>query len=182
MKNNYFMKTTLTTFLSLLFFLPFSTEALASEKLPKSDKKVNYLFVQSANRVKIEVNKKHPHTYKITLKNVNPYVTYFSDRPNRETNTMSTEKFIRLWHRKGDNLSKNPPNADLVATQVGFFSDHKLINFVVELTEPHYDPKAKTLTYIAKPLKGSTLPPIHSVTLHHVFLFIDDVCLSCWGD
>ena len=68
------------------------------------------------------------------------------------------------------------------ATQIGFYSDHKLINFVVELTDPHYDAKSKTLTYIAKPLKGSEIPTINSLTLHHVYLFIDDVCLSCWGN
>ena len=168
---------------SLIFASTVSALPSSHKNTVKNSGKENYLFVQSASKVKIEVVKGHTHLYKVTLKNVSPYVTYFADRPYRNTNTMSTEKFVELWHKqKGDSFLQNPPNADLVATQIGFYSDHKLINFVVELTDPHYDAKSKTLTYIAKPLKGSEVPTINSLTLHHVYLFIDDVCLSCWGN
>ena len=186
MKYHNVIKTGVTTLLAL--FVSLSTSAVfalpkAQNTALKNADKASYLFVQSAGTVKIEASNTHSSVYKVTLKNVSPYVTYFSDRPYRNTSTMATEKFVELWHKpKGNSFLHNPPNADLVAIQTGFFSDHKLINFVVELSQPHYDAKSKTLTYIAKPLKGSDTPTIPSVTLHHVFLFIDDVCLSCWGD
>lgn len=151
----------------------------------KNDRKqnTNYLFVQSAQEAKIERDEKSPHLYRVTLKNVSPYVTYFSDRPARKTNTMGIEKFVRFWGKKLSNgFSQNPPNADLVAipeSKKGILKDNA-VNFVVQLTNPSYDKKSKTLTYMAKPLQGS-MQPNGTTTFHHIFLFVDDVCLSCWG-
>lgn len=176
-------KSNLMAFLTLLFIGFWGDVAMAS-KLPKAEKDhINYLFVQSAGKVRIEADEKCPGTYKVILKNVHPYVTYFSDRPYRKTNSMPVQQFVALWNRKGpDNFTDNPPNADLVAARVGFFERHELHNFVVELKAPQYDAKSKTLTYVVSPLNGSELPRARSMTLHHVFLFIDDVCLACWDN
>jgi hypothetical protein len=180
------IKTNIITLL-LLLLLSFSNNVMALQKSEKALKskpnEMHYLFAQSAGKVKIQASEKDPSTYKVALKNVDPYITYFTDRPYRSTNIMPIEKFVKLWHKHhGDHFSHIPPNADLIGTKGGFFSDHKLMHFVVELTEPYYDRRAKTLTYIVKPVKGSVMPSTYSLTLHRVFLFIDDVCLSCWED
>jgi hypothetical protein len=185
MKYHSAVKTKITTIWFFLLLLSFSNSVLASPKAEKALTKMDkarYLFIQSASKIKIVANKKHPNTYKITLKNVNPYVTCFSDRPYRNTRMIPTEKFVELWHQQRENsFLRNPPNAGLIATQTNFFSKDKLMNFVVELTEPHYNAKAKTLTYIVKPVPGSTTLTLAPMTLHNVLLFIDDdVCLSCW--
>ncbi|MBP6103797.1 MAG: hypothetical protein KBD23_00300 [Gammaproteobacteria bacterium] len=180
MKNH--LKTTLNTFLSLLLLLSFSSATLSEPSTRKvNHKNINYLFVQSAPKLQLEQDKEKPNVYRIILKDVNPDVTYFTERPYRKTYTMPTVEFIQLWEKKNKNsFLYNPPNAAVVATQKSFFSKDTLLNVVMELTAPYYDEQAKTLSYTAKLLEGNMSPHTHSVTFEQAFLFIDDVCLSCW--
>jgi len=176
------LKKTLSTFLSLLLLVTFSNTALSAPSARKvNHKNINYLFVQSATKLQLEKNKEKPNVYKIILKNVNPSVTYFTERPYRKTYTMPTAEFIQLWEKKNKNsFLYSPPNAAVVATHKNFFSKDTLLNVVMELTEPSYDEKANTLSYTAKVLEGNIAPDTHAGTFEQAFLFIDDVCLSCW--
>ena len=142
-------------------------------KIPKGD----LLLVQSAHGADLRYNKS-TNTYIITLKKVAPFVTYFSERPDRNAGSISIDKFLELWQKPVENnFSANPPNADLHATEL--MSSKEAINLAVELSDPVYDPKSHTLSYTAKPLNGTTYLP-EKAKLHHILLFIDDVCLSCW--
>lgn len=132
--------------------------------------KTKYCFAQSANEAKL--SRKSNDTFTLTLKGVNPYVTYFSERPKRKVGYMSTKGFVKYWkYESPQSFKYDPPNADVSGVQIG-----KTSNFVLELTNPKYDYKSRTLTYTAKPLGHK----ITTGTLSHVTLFIDDVCLSCW--
>ncbi len=181
MKTKYLAKN-LGTFLSLLLLLTCSSTALSTPNTEKvNHKNINYLFVQSAPKLQLEQDKEKPDVYKLLLKNVNPSVTYFTERPYRKTYTMPTVEFIRLWEKKNKNsFLYNPPNAAIVATQKKFFEKDTSLNIVMELTDPSYDEKAKTLSYTAKLLEGNIAPNTHAVVFKQAFLFIDDVCLSCW--
>lgn len=175
--NHYILPKILILVLSL--FLPLLTYANL-----ENNNNVKYLFVKSVPKVKIEVttNKNNSPSYKIVIKNIDPQVAYFSDRPNRVVGKIDLEKFIALWDKTGDSgFLNNPPNADLIGNKSIFFDKNKQINLVVELTAPHYDKKTKTLTYIAKPLKGNETVLKDSLTLYNVIMFIDSVCLSCWN-
>jgi len=93
---------------------------------------------------------------------------------------MPVEKFMQVWESNvADSLKNDPPNADLN----GIIADasNQTFNLVVELKNPKYDSESQTFTYTAKPLKDNLPSIAKSVTLDHVVLFIDDVCLSCWG-
>ncbi len=173
---------TLSPFLSLVLLLSFSSSVLSDPNTRKvNHKNINYLFVQSAPKLQLEQDTEKPNVYKIILKNVNPDVTYFTERPYRKTYTMPTSEFIQLWEKKNKNsFLYNPPNAAVVATQKKFFEKDISLNVVMELTEPSYDEKAKTLSYTAKLLEGNMAPNVHSIVFEQAFLFIDDVCLSCW--
>ena len=121
-------KKNLSLFLSLLVFALFSNTALSSPNKPKAPhKNINYLFVQSAPKLQLEQDKKNSSIYKLLLKNVNPSVTYFTERPYRKTYTMPTVEFIKLWNKKNKNsFLYNPPNAAVVATQkVSFQKTHR---------------------------------------------------------
>ncbi len=176
------IRKTFSPFLSLVLLLSFSSTVFSQAHTRKvNHKNINYLFVQSAPKLQLEQDKTKPNVYKIILKNVNPSVTYFTERPYRKTYTMPTAEFIQLWNKKSKNsFLYNPPNAAVVATVRKFFSKDTLLNVVMELTEPSYDENAKSLSYTAKILEGNMAPNTRSVKFEQAFLFIDDVCLSCW--
>lgn len=178
MKTSYFLKMVVIVFASLSLSIPLAYAKTTREA--HQGKQIKYLFVQAATSAKIEAHKEHKNQYLLTLIGISPYVSYFSDRPYRTAGHMKVEKFENLWKEKGkDSFQVDPPNAELVAIQLQ--PEDKVLNYTVELTKPRYDKKAGTVTYIVKPVKGSEMPLPVEATLNHVFLFIDDVCLSCWG-
>ncbi len=173
----------LSTCLSFLVLALFTNTVIASTNAPTTTtkKNINYLFVQSASKLRLEQDREKPNTYKLLLRDVSPDVTYFTERPYRKTSMMPIEAFVKLWHKGNkDSFMYNPPNAAVVATQRGFFSKDKELNVVMELSEPSYDQDAKTLRYTAKLLEGNMAPDTHLVTFKHAFLFIDDACLDCF--
>jgi len=170
-------------FVAILSISPYTFASTAAKHIVKKNKhEGTYLFVQSSTKATIKVNKNHEETYTITLKNVDPLVTYFSDRPIRNAGEVSMDKFLTLWYHKNENSFKiTPPNAVLHAKKTNFFSPDHVFNFAIEITNPHYDRKSNTLIFIAKPLPGNVDPLPDFETLHHVSVFIDSVCLTCWG-
>ncbi len=130
------------------------------------------VFVQTAPEATISKSAQ-PHTYQLALKNISHYATYFTDRPSRTSNVMTLESFLNFWNK---GFTQDAPNASISGV-----SEHKLINFPAELTQPSYNDSNQTLTYVLHPLEGkeSTIP--HNLHLKDVSLFIDPLCLSCLG-
>lgn len=155
--------------LSFLCLSLFSLSAIAAN--PTRD-----VFVQTAPHASI-TKSAEPHTYELALNNIQDYATYFSDRPSRTSNIMSLDSFLNLWSNENKGFGKDAPNASIS----GVTSNHKMVNFPAELTKPSYNTASKTLTYIIHPLEGkeSTIPS--DLSLNHVSLFIDPLCLSCLG-
>ena len=166
------------------FLLVLSCEAFcAKTNAETSDQSKNkgYLFVQAAQRATIKLDA-NTNNYKLELKSVMPYVTYFSERPKRYSSTMPLDQFLALWQdRAGNGFKNNPPNVDLHGMSVKIFTPDQPFNLTVELSNPTYDPRFQTLSYQAKPLSNK-IPLPESVILSDVILFIDQVCLSCWGN
>lgn len=155
------------------------TQKISAQSQPgdiaKQQQKERSLFVQNVYNAVIEKNKEGIHT--ITLENVSPFVTQFSERPFRKASQMPIQDLVNLWSNKNsDSFAMNPPNAD-IAYQLGEGKDPQ--NYAVVLTNPVYDADKKTLTYQIKALEGGAALP-DSAKISHVSLFIDDVCLSCW--
>jgi len=106
----------------------------------------------------------------LTLKNINPSMVMFTDRPVRMAERISTINFVSGWGKGGmESFAGDPPNAALTSV-VG----EKLRIATVELSEPRLD--GTTLTFEALVIEG-TLPP----TARTVSLFIDRICFSCSG-
>ncbi|HXH55064.1 MAG TPA: hypothetical protein VNK03_04910 [Gammaproteobacteria bacterium] len=144
-------------------------------------KKEFYLIIQSSHKAIIEKNDvDKPGTFKLTLYDVSPYATAFTQRPIRKVELITLGELLDLWKNSDPNgFTKNPPNAAINAFIEDSGSDEHL-NFFVQLIEPTYNPKKGTLTYIVKLLEGNPAPIPDSATLKHVNLFIDDICLNCW--
>lgn len=154
-----------------------STLSWASKTTPP----LSFLFVQSADSAVLAPVKEHPGQFTLTLKKVNPYVTYFSDRPNRVTGMMPTAEFMAIWQKKGkDSFAHDAPNVNIEGMKLHYIIKNKSVSFVAELLNPQVDAKTHDITYDIQVLGAhQDLVPHKSVTLHQVVLFLDNWCPSC---
>lgn len=137
------------------------------------------MYVQTAAAADITAIPNQSNTYKLTLKTVNPYVTYFADSPSRVTGMLPTEDFVNFWAPGKHNFSETAPNASLVAYSKTLVNNKHMIQSAIRLTHPEYDAKTQTLTYIFHCLPGKEnvrLPDLAKYT--QVALFVDP-CITC---
>ena len=121
-------------------------------------KDASWLFIQTAQQVQFDGKT-------LTLRNVNPSVVMFTDRPARMAEAVPTTTFLTYWDKGGTkSFQSNPPNAGLTT-----IVDGKLQTTTVELTKPHLD--GTTLIYQARVLEGK-LPQTGGTSS----LFIDAGC------
>ncbi|KTD31026.1 hypothetical protein Lmor_3133 [Legionella moravica] len=147
-----------------------------SKKVP-----LNYMFVQTGQSGSLIPITGKAGFYQLKLKNTGEYVHYFSDRPNRVTGVYPTAQFVNQWisNNNPNGFNKVAPNAALSALNVHLLKSNQ-VNIIVQLSEPSYNPKTRTMTYIAQILPGenNVIPMKH---LDQVALFIDSYCASCVG-
>ncbi len=154
-----------------------SAQADKCLRCPVHSSQEGYLFVQSAQHA--TVSSTGDDTYEVKLDNVTPYVTYFSDRPKRYASSMPMNEFLALWHDPGsDGFKGDPPNVDLHGIKD---KEGKDLNLVLVLTDPIYNNDTRTLRYTAHQLSDSKANVVAKADLDDVVLFIDNVCLTCWG-
>lgn len=141
----------------------------------------NYLFLQNAQS---GVLKSTPTQgiYQLTLQGLQPYVTYFSDRPNRITGLMTIDTFLKEWQGNVKSGIKTvAPNVGIEGIKLHAFSRNQEVSFIMVLSNPIYDKKSNTMTYTAHPLKAQGTTNKDNIELHDIALFIDDFgsCPSC---
>ncbi len=142
--------------------------ALANMPSPAGlPKNCQVLFVQVAKQAELAPNPNQPNSYNLILKSVEPFTSYFTDRPNRFTGLLSTANFVSFWQNEVD-IQKTPPNVALETSNV---KNGQRINQVLELSNPIYDAKKHVITYTAKSLEG----PLQPMNLGYTVLFIDDM-------
>ncbi|BCA94133.1 hypothetical protein TUM19329_04940 [Legionella antarctica] len=165
----------------LVFFL-ISCTAFASSKHRDVSVPPNYMFLQNAKLGILKSTKKQG-IYQLILTNVQPYVTYFSDRPNRITGLMSIDNFLKEWQSNvTSGFKKDAPNVGIEGIKLNAFSRSQPISVVMVLSNPIYDKKANTLTYTAHELDAKYAPVVKDGTkLENIALFIDNIgsCPSC---
>ncbi|MHC4847905.1 MAG: hypothetical protein ACYTEG_05550 [Planctomycetota bacterium] len=117
-------------------------------------KEASWLFVQNAERAELKAGK-------LTLTGIDPSVVCFTDRPQRRTGTITTQKFVGGWDEGGVFVDV-PPNATLAV-----FASAGVRGAVVVLRNPHL--VGRTLIYDAEVLEGS------ATVAGPAALFIDSV-------
>lgn len=157
----------------LKFALALSVFASSILSLTAQANNAHLLFVQISKSAEITPSKDDPKSYTLTLKQVEPYTSYFTDRPSRRTGLIQTTKFINAWQQQ--DIQKSPPNVALETMDV---SNGGRINHVFELSSPVYNNKTHQLTYNAKllsskPGQQQSLPS-HNIKTGYTVLFIDD--------
>lgn len=141
----------------ILFFLFFSISSLASAL-------DNYLFVQSASNASIA---QRNDQYIVTLKK-NGQLSYFTDRPKRQSGEIELTEFLAIWRDKTikDNFAEDPPNAAIVMMD----RHNKWHNTIGIISNPKDE--GDTITYQIQPIDGKPLP---TGKLKHIILFFDDI-------
>jgi hypothetical protein len=105
--------------------------------------KVSLLFVQNAQNVYYDED-----LGLLVLEDINPSVTFFSDRPYRIAGHVLVPGFIKLWDEGEDSFKDDPPNANL-----SILKDGQVKSAVVEIADPQL--KNDRLTYkVVKVLDG----------------------------
>lgn len=166
----------LTCFSSLVMANSTATPAVSTNKA-----NVSLLFIQVAKHGSLTPINEKPGYYTLTLQGVDDYVQYFSDRPMRITGLYPTADFTSKWEngKKTTSFNKMPPNAALSAVDVRLIKN-KMVNLVLQLSDPVYNAQTHTLTYTAQML-SDTANPVTVKRMNHVALFIDSYCASCVG-
>lgn len=162
---------------ALLFFC--SVFAYANPSDTSTQK--NYLFLQTAKTGLLKPTQV-PGIYQLALKDISPYVTYFTDRPNRMTGLLPMERFLEIWQSNAKNGFKaDAPNVAVEGIKLHAVSKDQTIGLVVVLSKPIYDRKTKTLTYTAQALNHEKITFNHNIKLENVALFVDNIasCPSC---
>lgn len=155
--------------LYLALFIPLS--AVAAGKINGQD---NSLFVLLAKRGHIQSLMADKKIYRLTLKDVNPNVIYFLDRPARKTGQIALDGFIKQW--KTGTFKNVPPNA--VIEVIRLYANHRperkhSVSYVVVLTNPNYNKAKNSLTFDIKALPGSKTPIPKVADSDYVAAFID---------
>jgi hypothetical protein len=131
----------------------------------------NWLFSQTANSGSIAPN--GDDTWTLTLREVDPTVMGFTDRPLREAQSGSVEKLVEAWPTM---FGDSNPNAVVVAHN----ATGETNSAVVELMDPELN--GSTMTYTVRVLtnEGGPAEPGFSYDFSQVSVFIDDVSVSSW--
>ena len=112
---------------------------------------------------------------KLTLTNISPAVSYFSDRPFRRAGTMEMAHFLDAWttDKRESNFTTNPPNAGLV-----FFEEQgkKYSEISLELMSPEYDENKGVLIFDVRFLDNKELP--NNKQMDEVSVFVDTASME----
>lgn len=133
----------------------------------------SFLFVINSKTAIIEKANTH---YILMLRNVDPYVTYFSDRPQRNTGLMKINSFVKNW---GQTFGKQnaSPNVAVEGTQLHSISkDAKDTVNIITLSDPIY--MNHILTFQVTNL-DKDFPMGQLKNLKHAVLFIDNGYCPC---
>ena len=149
----------------LLYILLLSLACCSGDNGPK------YLFVIQSKGGEIE---KLDDEYYLKMIDTNPKVIQFTDRPYHDASFIPLTSLLDIWDKGEDNFKVDPPNASLSA----LFTDKengKQALHIVEILDPQYDPKTKTLKF--KMVSIHDQLPLNEVKIEKVALFIDHMSL-----
>jgi len=133
------------------------------------------LLMQTAHSGRLDLLDAEKQTYQLTLYNVEPYVSYFTDRPRRKTGLMPLQDFIQLWtSNQPDNFKAVPPNVAIETISKELFLFRKHENVIAEITDARFNTVDHTVTYTLHFLKKNTEIKPHA-TLAFTTLVFDGV-------
>jgi hypothetical protein len=163
-------------FLLSAIFLPYSFASNSTTTNDDSENSskmssVSLAFVQTAPQATLEYSNSR-NTYKLTLYNINPYITYFAKRPSRFSGVVPVMDFVKAWGVGTNSFLENPPNAIITAGYIDDVANNNGIFFAMTLQIQSYNTIKGTLEYKATPLSITTLVSTQ-FNLRNVTIVID---------
>jgi len=148
----------LATFLILLPVCGY-TQTCAQPQTTANQKQtsavINLSFVLTAKTAILKTN--NDGTYRLTFIGVNPYITYFNNRPKRNQGVAAMQNFMKAWNVGANNFQVNPPNAMLTAVKINNVENNNQQFYIFTLTSPKYSQKQNVMQFIAEPLTQKIL-------------------------
>lgn len=135
-----------------------------------AQKDMQLLFVQAGRNAILKPIDIAKGKYQITLQQIDPYISYFTDAPHRKSGLMRLDKFYENWQNGSIFKTQFKPN---VAMQSVDIQTKEHVNRVFEVSKPSYDATTHSVTYQAKLLGQQGLPKAE-INLGYTVLFIDD--------
>lgn len=154
---------------------PEAVTSYAKVKQVVSNKKhignqIELLFFQHAKSGRITPSKDNSGCYRIELSGLNKHVVYFADEPHHLTGVLTVPQFLETWYHNQKQYGLRP-NSILHADVVGSKKTNQTVNDVAAFSQPQYDSKRGTLSYLACPLTpGKTFT---ATQLKDVNIFFD---------
>jgi hypothetical protein len=178
-KMNLFFLIPILVMIVYFISLPFA----AHHQSTASSMPVSYAFVQTAKLARIQASSENETQFQLILEETSPFVTYFSDRPNRITGAIPLDEFLNFWHHGVDSFQADPPNVS-VSGQIHIRSQkERNLFFIFELAHPNYVKESRKMIYDIQLLSPSPLLHEKTILLHDPILFFDDGmpqwCPSC---
>lgn len=167
----------MTMFISGSVFANGAMTTTPSEKLAP----VNVSYVQSSAYSEVRPVDMKKGVYQLVINDVSPYVSYFSDRPNRIVGQLPMSAFLKQWGQGEHSFSLDAPNGILSGVQRTATGKHVPMNVVMVLSQPVYQASKQTMTYQVQILKDAPKSSDGSIMLHNATLIIDNACLTCIG-
>jgi len=158
-------------------FIVAASALLAAHDATAAGRETDLLFVQTAGQAVITQDSTNPTHYILTLKNVSPEVAFFSDSPNRITGKTTLQVFVDEWGSGKNSFKTSSPNASIVTRVSSSPATEATRENSVVLSNPTYNPRTKTLTYMVEDINGTAT--IETGTHQSPVLFIDGICFIC---
>lgn len=170
------MKKTTISALILGLLLTVTHVTVAENSSALTATRLTAMFAQSGYDATLTASKGKNH-FQLTIENVAPYVTYFSNYPNRHIRMKTVNDFLSDWQKAAKNQQLRVI-ADLT-TQPLNQPNKPSLNLAFKLSKPHYNQKTQTMSYQAELLKPQPHAQVPT-KLRHVNLFIDGSwCQDC---
>jgi len=122
---------------------------------PQTPNVVNLMFILTAKTAILKANR--PGLYTLTFIGINPYLTYYTNRPNRTQGLATIGNFMKAWNVGQNNFQTNPPNALITATKINNLENINQQFYIFTLTSPKYSQQQNAIQFVAKPLSQKIL-------------------------
>lgn len=127
-----------------------TTEKQTTTNQQQTSTGINLLFVLTAKTAILKANKSGLYT--LTFIDVNPYLTYYTNRPNRTQGLAAIENFMKAWNVEPNSFQTNPPNAVITAVKINNLENINQQFYIFTLTSPKYSRQQNAMQFIVKPL------------------------------
>lgn len=151
-------KLLLATFLILLPICGYTqtgTQPQTTANQQQTSSVINLSFVLTAKTAILKTN--NDGTYRLTFIGINPFITYFTNRPKRNQGVAAMQNFMKAWNVGTNNFQVTPPNATLTAVKINNVENTNQQFYIFTLTSPKYNQEQNVMQFIAKPITQKIL-------------------------